>query len=345
MIKKTVRTMEEFALAVGLSRPTVSKYFQDPASVREKIRQRIEIGLDETGFRPNLLAVNLNRRRTRIIGLIFPNSLDPFYMGLRQLIEAKAREKGYLSFVFSSEGKPGLEEEAIDTLISLNAAGVVMAPVNRSVNDHKLKRQIQKVPTVFIDVPFDAEETFVGNDNHQSIGLMVNYLSRFDEPPCYLAGPDVNRSFKERRDAYVAAMRACNLEPVLVEIRPAARWDFEQYAFEEAQRIIASGGFPTRTVFCCDDRLAFGVLAAAYQAGLKVGIGEDCNLRVAGHDDHPLARFAVPALTTVAQDTAKIGELAIERLFAKMEAETAADARPLDNQVRVRAQLVLRSSS
>lgn len=345
MTKKTIRTMEEFASAVGLSRPTVSKYFQDPGSVRAKVRQRIEVGLDETGFRPNLLAINLNRRRTRIIGLVFPNSLDPFYMGLRQLIEAKAREAGYLSFVFSSEGNPELEEEAIETLVSLNAAGVVMAPVDTGGQNPKLKRLAHKLPTVFIDVAFDAEETFVGNDNHQSIELMVNYLSRFSEPPCYLGGPTVNRSPDERRIAYVETMKARGFEPLVIDITPSTSWDFETYGYAEAGRIFASGGFPTRSVLCINDRIAFGVLAAACEAGKKVGIGSDCDLRVAGHDDHPLARFTVPALTTVAQDTSTIGALAIERLFAKIEGKTTAGITPLDNQVRVHARLVLRASA
>lgn len=272
MTKKTIRTMEEFASAVGLSRPTVSKYFQNPSSVRDKVRQRIEIGLDETGFRPNLLAVNLNRRRTRIIGLVFPNSLDPFYMGLRQYIEAKAREAGYLSFVFSSEGNPELEQEAIETLVSLNAAGVIMAPVDSADQNPKLKRLAHRLPTVFIDVAFDGEETFVGNDNHQSIELMVNYLSRFNEPPCYLGGPTVNRSPDERRIAYVEAMKARGSEPVVIDITPSTSWDFETYGYREAGRILATGGFPTRSVLCINDRVAFGVLAAAYEAGKKVGI-------------------------------------------------------------------------
>ncbi len=345
MTKKTIRTMEEFASAVGLSRPTVSKYFQDPGSVRPKVRQRIEVGLDETGFRPNLLAINLNRRRTRIIGLVFPNSLDPFYMGLRQFIEAKAREAGYLSFVFSSEGNPELEEEAIETLVSLNAAGVVMAPVDTGGQNPKLKRLAHKLPTVFIDVAFDAEETFVGNDNHQSIELMVDYLSRFKDPPCYFGGPPVNRSNDERLLAYEKTMQARGLEPIVLDIGRAARWDFESYGYEQAKQILASGGFPTRSILCINDRVAFGVLAAAYEAGKKVGIETDCDLRVAGHDDHPLARFAVPPLTTVAQDTSKIGAMAIERLFAKIEGETATGVKPLDNQVRVHARLVLRASA
>ena len=40
-----IRNMEEFAAVSGLSRPTVSKYFNDPASVRPRTRERIEAAL------------------------------------------------------------------------------------------------------------------------------------------------------------------------------------------------------------------------------------------------------------------------------------------------------------
>ncbi len=92
MASSKIGTMEEFARAVGLSRPTVSKYFQDPASVRPKTRTRIEAALQKHGFRPNIFAVNLNRRRSKIIGLIVPDPTDPFYMTLAQRVETEATE-------------------------------------------------------------------------------------------------------------------------------------------------------------------------------------------------------------------------------------------------------------
>ena len=70
MVKRTdIRTMEDFSAYVGLSRPTVSKFFNDPASVRDTTRARIETALKESGFSPNIFAVNLKRRRSRIIGI------------------------------------------------------------------------------------------------------------------------------------------------------------------------------------------------------------------------------------------------------------------------------------
>ena len=47
---KSIKTMEDFSEFVGLSRPTVSKYFNDPASVRKKTRDAIEEALKKSGF-------------------------------------------------------------------------------------------------------------------------------------------------------------------------------------------------------------------------------------------------------------------------------------------------------
>ena len=117
-------------------------------------------------------------------------------------------------------------------------------------------------------------------------------------------------------------------------------WDFEKFGYDEAKRIIATGGFSTKTVLCANDRVAFGVIAAAYQSNLKVGHGADCDLRVAGHDDHPLSRYACPPLTTVAQNYNEIGRLAIEMLLGRLD-----EAEGKNERVLLNTELMLRSSA
>lgn len=342
-----IRTMEQFAKAMGLSRPTVSKYFQDPGSVRVKVREKIEAGLAETGFRPNLFAVNLNRRRSKIIGLIFPSSLDPFYMGLRRQIEAEASAAGYLPFVFSSDGRPELEAEAIETLTSLNVAGVIMAPVGGEGPHHdKIKTLARNIPIVFIDAPFDDEEAFVGTNNAQSVALITDYLTRLGDRPAYFDMPWVNSNAHDRRNAYIATMQKRGLEPLLIPIEGEVTWEFERYAYEQANKVIANGGFPSKIVLCGNDRVAFGVLAAANQSGLKVGIGPDADLRIAGHDDQPLSEYSWPPLTTVSQNTTEMGRLAINLLLSKLDpSRVFEDGRISGHHILLNAELVLRSSA
>ena len=45
-----IKNMEEFAAISGISRPTVSKYFHDPDSVRASTRERIEKALQDHDY-------------------------------------------------------------------------------------------------------------------------------------------------------------------------------------------------------------------------------------------------------------------------------------------------------
>jgi DNA-binding LacI/PurR family transcriptional regulator len=338
--------MEEFALAVGLSRPTVSKFFHDPASVRAKTRTKIEATLKQTGFRPNIFAVNLNRRRTKIIGLIVPDPTDPFYMTLARRIETEATDAGYLALVLSSNGRPEVESRAIETITALNVAGAIIAPLGERSQRAKLKSLGKEMPLVYIDAPLDDEGPFVGTNNYQSIPLITEYLCRSGDQPTYFDTPIVNSNAIDRRKAYVATMERLNYEPRFANLPPTNEWDFEKVSFDEASRILRDGGFPTKTLLCANDRVAFGVLAAMYQAGLKVGFAPDCDYRVAGHDNQRLSAFTCPPLTTVSQDSDEMGRVALDLLFARIDHDETEQGSNLGkDRILLNAELVLRKSA
>src|SRR6201991_1599349 len=99
-----IRNMAEFAQLSGISRPTVSKYFNDPSSVRKSIRSKIERALLKYDYRPNLFAVNLNKRKPKIIGVIVPDTSDMFYSEMVRHIEMRCALDGYFVLVLSSRG-------------------------------------------------------------------------------------------------------------------------------------------------------------------------------------------------------------------------------------------------
>ncbi|TPN76689.1 LacI family transcriptional regulator [Mesorhizobium sp. CU2] len=340
---KTIRTMEDFSDFVGLSRTTVSKYFNDPNSVRKNTRSAIEAALKKSDFRPSMFAVNLNRRRSNILGVIVPNSTDPFYMALTRRIETIANEAGFLAFVLSSDGRAEMEDQAIQTFRSMNIAGAIIAPLGVRSHHRILAELGASIPLIYVDSPLDETSSFVGTDNRQSFRLIVDYLCRSGEPPCYFAMPQVNNNAGARQEAYVEAMRQFKMTPVIVPVAEARSWDFEKFGYDEALRILKSGGFPTGTVLCANDRIAFGVISAAYELGLKIGHGADCDLRVAGHDDHPLSRYACPPITTVAQNYNEIGRLSIELLLKRLDEKVVAKRE--GERILLNAELMLRRSA
>lgn len=342
-VSSKIRNMEEFSAASGISRPTVSRYFQDPESVRKSTREKIERALAKFDYRPNMFAVNLNRRNARNIGIVVPHLVDPFFAEVVRQIELRCIEAGYWAVVIGSQGERALEVNALDTLRSLKISGAIVAPLGDASDRQRLEQLSTEAPVVLFDSRLGESFPFVGTDNAQSVSLIVDYLCRSGEPPCFLEMPRVNQNSDERRQAYVAAMTRLGLEPKIVTIEGARGWNFEEVGYRSARQYLSEGGFPSRTVLCANDRLAIGLLAAAYEKGIKVGIGPDRDLRVAGHDDHPLSRYTCPALTTVAQDYEALAARSLDMLFEIMGRERSMSAEP--QQVLLDGRLMMRASA
>src|SRR5262245_1269595 len=343
MATTKIKNMEDFSLASGISRPTVSRYFNDPTSVRKSTREKIEQALEKFNYRPNMFAMNLNRRNPRNIGIIVPYIVDPFFAEVVRQIELRCMQAGYWAIVLSSHGQSALEANALDTLRSLKISGAIVAPLGEASNVHRIEQLSAEVPVVFLDSRTSDRIPFTGTDNLRSISLLVDYLCRSGEPPCFLEMPRVNQNAAERKAADLAAMTRFGFEPAVIGLDDDAGWSFEEIGHSVAGRILRGGGFPTRTVLCANDRLAIGVLAAAYENGVRVGIEPGCDLRIAGHDDHPLSRFTCPALTTVAQDYQGLANRSLEMLFGLIEGKHADAIQPA--QSLLEARLMMRASA
>jgi LacI family transcriptional regulator, repressor for deo operon, udp, cdd, tsx, nupC, and nupG len=340
MEDQKIRNMEEFSAVSGISRPTVSKYFNDPTSVRRSTRDKIEEALRQYDFRPNLFAINQNRKSTKNIGIVVPYIVDPFFAEIVRLIEQRCIDAGYWAIVLSSHGEAELEANALDLLLSMKLAGAIIAPLGDKSNHSRIMQFANEVATVIFDSPLGAGEAFVGTNNFHSIGLIVDYLCGTGEPPCFLEMPAVNENASERRAAYIGAMQRQGLTPHVVPVTKSD-WGFEQLGYEEGLRLLSKHGFPTSTVLCANDRIAIGLLAAAYERGLRIGRGPGSAMRIAGHDDHPLSRFTCPPLTTVAQDNAAIAEKSVSMLFAMIDEGAPQERTP----VRLEGKLILRLSA
>jgi DNA-binding LacI/PurR family transcriptional regulator len=141
------------------------------------------------------------------------------------------------------------------------------------------------------------------------------------------------------------AMERSNLEPRFAPVEPSNSFDFEKAAFDATARILRDRGFPSRTILCANDRVAFGVLAAMCQAGMKVGFGEDCDFRVAGHDNQRLSAYTCPPLTTVSQDCDEMGRVAFRMLLEGIEGEERTGRNRGNTRTLLNGELVLRKSA
>ncbi|MEP5152823.1 LacI family DNA-binding transcriptional regulator [Planktotalea sp.] len=319
-MESKIRNMEEFAAASGISRPTISKYFNDPDSVRNSTREKIEDALKTYDYRPNVYAMNQNRKLTRNVGIVVPSLSDPFFSEIARNVERRCINAGYRPTLFSSHGNTEQEIEILENLLSMKPTGLLIAPLGRRSDVAAIEKFSKDVPTVLFDsLLADIGLTFSGSDNFQFGRMIVEYLCRTGEPPCFfeMKNPS-NPNANKRREGYIAAMEALGHEPRVVSVAGEG-WNFEEIGRDGGFEAIDRKAFSTNTVLCSNDRLAIGLLAACFERDMVVGHGENCSIRVAGMDDHPFSEFTCPPLTTIAQDYESISRYAVDSLFNSIE--------------------------
>lgn len=342
--KTHFKSMEEFAIVCGVSRPTLSKYFSDPKRVKEVTRKQIEAALKKYKFEPNMFARHLNTKRSRNIGILVPTIADPFYAQMVSLLELALRARGCWPIQITTHARPDLEDEAVRTLLAFKAVGVVAAPLWAGANSPALARLNDAMPVVYFDSSPNDRLSSAGNDNSQSMAAMVRYLCRSGEPPFFIDNPQPSRNAEERRDSFRSAMIKEGHDPLIVCGATTDSWEFERLGFEIMQDILARNALPGKTVLCANDRMAFGVMAAAGEAGLIVGRDSHADIRVAGHDDHPLSRYANPSLTTMAQNADEIAARSVDLLLSHVK-DAAAGNHAEPTAIVLEATIVMRDSA
>jgi LacI family transcriptional regulator len=124
----------------------------------------------------------------------------------------------------------------------------------------------------------------------------------------FVGGPRGADTAQRRREGYLAALRAAELDPddalqVDADYTPAG-------GYRALGRLLEGGGRPT-AVLVANVASAIGVLKAAQRHGLDV----PGDLSVVAVHDLPLAEYLMPALTTVRMPLRELGELAVRLLL------------------------------
>jgi DNA-binding LacI/PurR family transcriptional regulator len=343
MTKPKIHTMAELAKAIDVSRPTLARFFEDETSVLPSTAVRIKKGLAEVDYVYNFLATRQNRKSTGLIGVVIPHFEDLFYASLLDSIEVAARDAGFTMITQSSHGDQASEEQAIRKLRSLNVDGAIVAPLGIEGNYEAFQAAGRDFHIVFTDSypsgPMPSAD-FVGTDNENSVGVMVDYLCRTGAPPVYLSMPRLNSNAITRQEAYFWKMGQLGHNGEVIPTPDTMEsWQFERFGFEVMDDHFSHGRYVGATILCANDRIAFGAIRAANTHGLFARVGEKRgDLRIAGHDDHPLSRYTFPALTTVAQDVVSIGQDAVDLLVNRVRNGADGDAvkRLRDGTLKVR---------
>ena len=96
--------MRDVAERAGVSVTTVSHVVNETRPVSEGLRGRVLLVMEELGYQPNVLARSLRRKKTHTIGIIIPDSSNPFFAEVARGVEDTSFEQGYSVILCNSDG-------------------------------------------------------------------------------------------------------------------------------------------------------------------------------------------------------------------------------------------------
>jgi LacI family transcriptional regulator len=305
-------TIREVAEKAGVSFTTVSHVINKTRFVSEETRERVLAAMNELNYRPNALAQSLRSGKTNTIGLILPDSANPFFAEVGRCIEAEAFRMGYSVILCNTEGDSQKEQFYVDVLSKKQVDGVIF--VSTGDGEDSLDFLIgQAMPLVVVDRDFPNKDVdAVLTDNRAGGYLATRHLIEMGHKRiAYIRGPFKLTPSAERVTGYQQALQEAGISiiPDLI-----LHGDSHSESGRIATRILLERPEPPSAIFVWNDMMAVGALRAAADAGCKVP--ED--VAVVGYDDIDLASYTNPPLTSIAQPKAEIGLRAVRLLTERM---------------------------
>jgi LacI family transcriptional regulator len=315
----------------------VTRVLSGYANVSDGLRDRVLAAVEQTGYRPDLIAAGLRRGRTNTIGMIVNDILNPVAAMLVDLIESELRVAGYGFILANSNGQAENDIESLNLLSQRRVDGLI-ASVADDLNPQLMRSLAHlSIPVVLVDrqVPTTTVNNVVSDHysagleiaehllerGHREIGLISGSLNAFPS----------RKRFEGLRDGLAA--EGCTIRDDSI----ASGRGSEEFGRESVARLFDSAHPPTAIVIGNGNTSAFVGILAEMQAR-EVKIGQDVAL-VAG-EDSPLARFHSPSISVVKRDTNMLGRRATEVLLAHLSHE---DARA--HSIVLPTRLVVRESS
>jgi len=287
--------------------------------------------MGELGYQPNRLARSLRRGQTHTIGMIIPDSANPFFAEMARGVEDTSFKSGYNVILCNSDGDLNKELLYTNVLVEKRVDGILFIAAGLSTNGI-LDMRAQKTPLVVVDRDLpDASVDSVLTNNAQGGWLATRHLIDLGHRrvACITGPSDVTPS-AERVTGYRQALEA---EGIPANGNLIVRGDFQyESAYQAAIRLLRMEDPPT-AIFACNDLMAVAVMSAALELGQQV----PGDLSVVGFDDVRLAAFANPPLTTIAQPKYEMGVVATTMLLARIrEPQAPAQRRVFESRLVTR---------
>ena len=305
-------SLKDISKACGVSVATVSKALNDHSDISQETKKHVREVAEKLGYRPNAAAQALKTNRTNNIGVLFVDEANSglthdYFNHVLDSFKRKAEDSGF-DITFINGAKNRLNNMSyLSHAIYRGFDGVMIACVDFS--DPQVGELIaSNIPVVTIDHLFNNRITIV-SDNVKGMRDLTTYVyEQGHRKIAYIHGLE-SAVTQSRLSSFYKTLQEYGVT-VPDEYVVASPYRDTVAAFETTNQLLDLPDPPT-CIFFPDDFAAFGGINAIRQRGLR--IPEDVS--VVGYDGIEIARRISPVLTTIVQDTDKIGSLAASKLI------------------------------
>lgn len=313
----TTPTMADVARLAGVSKKTVSNYFNGYRYLRDETKARIADAVEQLNYKMNISARNLSSGRTGSIGLAIPELAHPYFSEFAQAVVSAAQLRGVNVLVEVTGGDRDHELDVLSGGKGRSVDGLIFGPL--ALGAHDIAAATADVPIVLIGDRADSRRfDFVTVDNERgAYDATTHLISAGRRRIVGLGGEDTPdpAAASLRSRGFRAALRDHGVHDDPDLLTGPIPWTRASGA--AAVERLLDAGVEFDAVFGLNDALALGALSALQARNIAV----PSDVAVIGFDNVDEARFATPPLTTVDSGLTWVAERSVELLLSRIAGE------------------------
>jgi DNA-binding LacI/PurR family transcriptional regulator len=327
----------DVAKRARVSTATVSAVVNERGTVESGTRRRVLDAIQKLNYQPNLYAANLARGKTRALGLVVSDIMNPFFGEIALAIRQEAQARRYEVLLASTQFSRAELVSAIRRMIGMRVAGVAIMSTEMDPRVLEMLRA-HRMPAVFEDVGTVSETVSnIRIDYEGGIFKAVKYLFDLGHRRILFV-----RSYPDTRQDESAFLSIC----MRTQAFQKAMQQFKPGGLKAA--IVTGSGpgpkagqqamqkalehFDFTAVIAIADPVALGVLRSLWAHG--IAIPRDVSL--VGFDNSYLCEYLYPSLTSVNIPRQRLGQMVVDCLVRNVESQEPGRELELETELIVR---------
>lgn len=309
-------TMKEVAIKAGVSKATVSRVLSGKGYVSEATKAEVYKAIEETGYRPNLLARNLASSKSECIGLVVTNTLynGNYFNELLSQAAKKLEDTGRQLILVDGKHSAEEEQQAIQFLLDLRCDAIIIYPRFLTVEAMDIIIDQCNEPIMVVNRKLRKHQSHCICCDHKgsSFNATKSLIEQGHHDIAFITGSLDSPTAIERLSGYKAALSAFNL-PVQDDLIIPGKWTPASGA--AAINALLEADILFSAVLASNDEMAIGAMKTLNEAGINVPE----KISVIGFDDIPTAPFLQPSLSSVKDPVRDMVNEVINRLISMLD--------------------------